>query len=70
MAANLQFQSSAIAGLQEATEAFMVSLLEDTNLCAIHAKRVTIQPVSSFQRKQRQIAYNSTEGHEVSQEDS
>ena len=29
---------------QEATEAFMVGLFEDTNLCAIHAKRVTIMP--------------------------
>ncbi len=39
----LRFQSSAISAFQEATEAFLVSLFEDTNLCAIHAKRVTIQ---------------------------
>jgi histone H3 len=31
--------------LQEAAEAYLVGLLEDTNLCAIHAKRVTVQPV-------------------------
>ncbi len=29
---------------QEATEAYLVGLFEDTNLCAIHAKRVTIMP--------------------------
>ena len=39
---DLRFQSSAILALQEATEAYLVSLFEDTNLCAIHAKRVTI----------------------------
>jgi histone H3/H4 len=36
--------SSAVMALQEASEAYLVSLFEDTNLCAIHAKRVTIQP--------------------------
>lgn len=41
---DLRFQSTAIAALQEATEAYLVSLFEDTNLCAIHAKRVTIFP--------------------------
>ena len=41
---NLRFQASAIAALQEATESYIVSLFEDTNLCAIHAKRVTIMP--------------------------
>ena len=39
---DLRFQSSAVAALQEAAEAFLVGLFEDTNLCAIHAKRVTI----------------------------
>jgi histone H3-like centromeric protein A len=37
-----RWQSQAIMALQEATEAFLVHLFEDTNLCAIHAKRVTI----------------------------
>lgn len=41
---DLRFQSSAIGALQESVEAYLVSLFEDTNLCAIHAKRVTIQP--------------------------
>jgi histone H3 len=41
---DLRFQSSAIGALQEAAEAYLVSLFEDTNLAAIHAKRVTIQP--------------------------
>src|SRR5436305_2013190 len=51
----LRFQSAAIGALQEAAEAYLVSLFEgivsmptylipDTNLCAIHAKRVTIMP--------------------------
>jgi histone H3-like centromeric protein A len=40
--AGLRWQSQAIMALQEAAEAFMVHLFEDTNLCAIHAKRVTI----------------------------
>jgi len=40
--ADLRFQSAAIAALQEASEAYLTSLMEDTNLCAIHAKRVTI----------------------------
>jgi len=38
----LRWQSSAILALQEATEAYLVHLFEDANLCAIHAKRVTI----------------------------
>ena len=41
---NLRFQSSAIMALQEAAEAFLIGLFEDTNLCAIHAKCVTIMP--------------------------
>jgi len=41
---DLRFQSAAIAALQEASESYLVGLFEDTNLCAIHAKRVTIMP--------------------------
>ncbi|EXV03592.1 Histone H3-like centromeric protein hH3v [Metarhizium brunneum] len=37
-----RWQSQAIQALQEAAEAFMVHLFEDAQLCAIHAKRVTI----------------------------
>ena len=40
----VRFQANAIAALQEATEAYVVALFEDTNLCAVHAKRVTIMP--------------------------
>lgn len=40
----LRFQNSAIITLQEATEVYIVDLLTDSNLCAIHAKRVTIMP--------------------------
>ena len=41
---DLRFQSAAIMALQEASESYLVGLFEDTNLCAIHAKRVTIMP--------------------------
>ncbi|KAF9446954.1 histone-fold-containing protein [Macrolepiota fuliginosa MF-IS2] len=40
----LRWQSSALLALQEAAEAYLVHLFEDANLCAIHAKRVTIMP--------------------------
>ncbi|EFP75972.1 centromeric DNA-binding histone H3-like protein cse4 [Puccinia graminis f. sp. tritici] len=40
--AALRWQSSALLALQEAAEAYLVHIFEDTNLCAIHAKRVTI----------------------------
>ena len=41
---DLRFQTSAVQAIQEAAEAYLVGLFEDTNLCAIHAKRVTIMP--------------------------
>ena len=41
---DLRFQTTALMALQEAAEAYLVGLMEDTNLCAIHAKRVTIMP--------------------------
>ena len=40
----LHFTMDAVTYLQEACEAYLVSLFEDTNLCAIHAKHVTIMP--------------------------
>jgi len=41
---SLRFQGTAILALQEAAEAYLVGLFEDTNLCALHAKRMTIMP--------------------------
>lgn len=41
---DLRFQGSAVLAMQESAEAYLVGLFEDTNLCAIHAKRVTIMP--------------------------
>ena len=41
---DLRFQSAAILCLQEASEAYLVRLFDDANLCAIHARRVTIMP--------------------------
>ncbi|XP_066525325.1 histone H3-like centromeric protein A [Hoplias malabaricus] len=41
---NLRWQAYALMALQEAAEAFLVRLFADANLCAIHAKRVTLFP--------------------------
>ena len=40
----MRWTGEALLAMQEATESFIVGLFEDTNLCAIHAKRVTIMP--------------------------
>lgn len=42
--ADIRWQSTAMLALQEAAEAYLIGMFEDTNLCAIHAKRVTIMP--------------------------
>lgn len=39
-----RYQAVALEAIQEASEAYLVGLWEDTNLCAIHAKRVTVMP--------------------------
>jgi histone H3 len=44
IADELRWQGSALMALQEAAEAYLVALFEDTNLAAIHAKRVTVMP--------------------------
>jgi len=41
---DLRMQSTALLALQEAAEAYLVGLFNDTNKCALHAKRVTIMP--------------------------
>ncbi len=41
---DVRFDSLSILAIQEAAEAYLASLFEDANLCAIHAKRITIQP--------------------------
>ena len=40
----LRVSPAVVTVLQEAAEAYLVLLFEDTNLCTIHAKRVTIMP--------------------------
>ena len=45
---DLRFQSAAVLCLQEAVEAYLVRLFDDANLCAIHARRVTIMPKDLF----------------------
>ena len=44
VAQEMRFQSSALLALQEAAKVYFVGLFEDTNLCAIHARCVTIMP--------------------------
>ncbi len=39
-----RFQATSLLAIQESVEAFSVGLFEDINLCAIHARRVTIMP--------------------------
>ena len=39
-----RFQESAIQAIRESAEKHIITLMEDANLCAIHAKRITIQP--------------------------
>ena len=41
---DLRMQSTALLALQEASEAYLIKLFEDTNECALHGKRVTILP--------------------------
>ena len=41
---DLRFQGAALTALQEAAEAYLCRLFEDSNLCAIHGRRVTIMP--------------------------
>jgi histone H3 len=41
---DLRFQASAMAALQESLEAYLVGMMENSNLSAIHAKRVTVMP--------------------------
>lgn len=41
---DLRFQSTAILALQEAAEAFLTNNFEDSYLCTLHAKRVTLKP--------------------------
>jgi histone H3 len=40
----LRWQSAALSAMQEATESYVVGLLSDSNLCALHARRVTVMP--------------------------
>ena len=44
MKKDVRFQSTALLALQEAAEVHLIQLFEDTNLCALHAKRVTVMP--------------------------
>lgn len=41
---SLQWQSTALEALQYASEDYIVGLMEDANLSALHAKRVTLMP--------------------------
>ncbi|KAA8581102.1 hypothetical protein FQN60_002683 [Etheostoma spectabile] len=77
---DLRFQSAAIGALQEASEAYLVGLFEDTNLCAIHAKRVTIMPkdiqlarsvdlINDVTRRDKLVDMSLTTRHQVEDKD-
>ena len=57
---DLRFQATALAASQEASEAFLVGLMEDANLCAIHARRVTIMPKDLELSQRIRREYQST----------
>ncbi|EJD34466.1 histone H3.2 [Auricularia subglabra TFB-10046 SS5] len=40
----MRMQSSALNALQQAAEDYIITIFEDSNAAAIHAKRVTLQP--------------------------
>ena len=67
---DLRFQSAAIGALQEASEAYLVSLFEDTNLCAIHAKRVTVtlnsEKVDRIKTKLNILFLDHAQGYTIS----
>ncbi len=52
-----RYTKGALAAIQEATEAYLVGLLEDANLLAIHSKRVTVAPKGN--RKYRYISFKT-----------
>ena len=41
---DLRFQSAALKALQEGSEAYLIGLLEDSQQCTFHAKRMTLMP--------------------------
>lgn len=41
---DLRFQATAILALQESAEQYLTKLFEESNLCALHAKRITLFP--------------------------
>ena len=55
---DIRFQSTTMLALQEASEAYLVGLFEDANLCCLHAKRVTLFP-KDFQLARRIRGENS-----------
>ena len=57
---DLRFQATALATSQEASEAYLIGLLEDTNLCAIHARRVTIMPKDLQLSRRNKREYQSS----------
>ena len=63
---DLRFQAAAILCLQEAAEAYLVGLFEDMNLCAIHARRVTITPRDLQLARQPRGAIDSAQKPKIS----
>eukprot|EP00804_Cyclotella_cryptica_P016242 CCRYP_005726-RA/>CCRYP_005726-RA protein AED:0.35 eAED:0.35 QI:0/-1/0/1/-1/0/1/0/57 len=55
----MRYQATALAALQEASEVYLIGLLEGTNLCAIYARRVTIMPKDMQLPRQIRRGYES-----------
>ena len=63
----IRYTASAVLALQEASESYLVGMFEDANLCAIHAKRVTVMPkdiqlARIIRRDAERIPYGNAEG--------
>ena len=41
---DIRLTASSVEAIQNAAEAYLVSIFEDANLCAVHARRVTVMP--------------------------
>ena len=41
---DIRMQETALEALQEAAETYLVRLLNNANLCALHARRITLMP--------------------------
>jgi hypothetical protein len=63
-----RFQTSSLLALQEASKTYLVGLFEDANLCAIHAKRVTIMPKDLHLARQLRGEHSKTDSTTIGEQ--